>query len=99
MEPIKYVRAWDELSPREQAEFTEAIGMHRACDADLGFPFAFRDEWRSEMGKCLCVWYFDPEKNQTYCYRYNYRENAKGWPDSWPKAEGSRLFNWHWWQA
>lgn len=97
MEPIKYVRAWDELSSREQAEFIEAIGMHRACDADLGFPFAFRDEWRSEMGKCLCVWYFDPDEQRTCCYRYNHREEVKGWPDSWPEADG--WHDWHWWQT
>lgn len=98
MGQIKYTRTWDELSPREQAEFTEAIGIHRACDTDLGFPFAFRDDYYPEIGKCLYVGYFDPEKNQTYYYHYKYREEAKGWPDSWPKAEGGRLFNWHWWQ-
>lgn len=92
MEPIKYVRAWDELSSREQAEFIEAIVMHRACDVDLGFPFAFRDDYCPEIGKCLYVGYFDPEKNQTYYYHYKYWKDA--WPDSWPKAEGS---DWHWW--
>ena len=95
MEQLKYARTWDELSPREQIEFTEAIATHRACDADLGFPFALWDEY-SEMGKCLCVEYYDPEKNQTYCYHYKYRENAKGWSDNWPKADG--WHDWHWWQ-
>lgn len=92
MEQIKYTRTWDEISPREQAEFTEAIIMHRAYDADLGFPFALRDDYYPEIGKCLCVAYFDPEEQRTYCYHYKY------WKGAWPGPKADGWHNWHWWQ-
>jgi hypothetical protein len=91
MEQPKYARTWDELSAREQAEFTKAIETHRACDADLGYPFALWDEI-SELGKCLCVAYFDPEKNQTCCYHYKY------WKGAWPGPKADGWDDWYWWQ-
>lgn len=76
--------------PREQAEFTKAIETHRACDADLGFPFALWDEY-SELGKCLCVEYFDPEEQRTYYYHYKY------WKGTWPGPKAEGWHDWHWW--
>jgi hypothetical protein len=57
----------------------------------LGYPFALWDEI-SELGKCLCVAYFDPEKNQTCCYHYKY------WKGAWPGPKADGWDDWYWWQ-